>query len=131
MITATHVLLYSDDPTATRAFFRNVLRWPFVSDEGSGGDGGDDPSNWLVFRSGRGELGVHPTSGDGWSTSRHHELSLMCDDLETTMAELEGRGAEFDGPPRDEGFGTAVSVSVPGADAILLYQPRHRVAYGL
>ena len=27
MITAVHTLVYSDDPTATRAFFKDVLRW--------------------------------------------------------------------------------------------------------
>lgn len=62
---------------------------------------------------------------------RHHEISLMCDDLETTLAELQERGAEFEGAPKDQGFGIAVQVKVPGADAILLYQPKHRVAYGL
>ena len=131
MITSVHMLVYSDDPTATRAFFRDVLRWPFVSDEASGGDGGDDPSNWLIFRSGRSEVGVHPTSGEGWSTRRHTELSLMCDDIATTVAELRERGAVIQGEPQDRGFGIAVDVEVPGADSILLYEPKHRVAYGL
>ena len=132
MITAMHALLYSDDPTATRAFLKDVLRWPFVSDEGSEGDGGDDPSNWLIFRSGRSEVGVHPTSGhDGWSTTRHHQISLMCDDLAATTAELRERGAVINGEPEDRGFGVCVSLEVPGADPILLYQPKHRVAYGL
>jgi predicted enzyme related to lactoylglutathione lyase len=131
MITAMHALIYSDDPAATRAFLKDVLRWPYVSDEGSGGDGGDDPSNWLIFRSGRSEVGVHPTSGEGWSTPRHHAISLMCDDIEATAAELRERGAVIDGEPQDRGFGIAVDMQVPGADPIMLYQPRHRVAYGL
>jgi predicted enzyme related to lactoylglutathione lyase len=131
VITAVHALVYSDDPSATRAFFKDVLRWPFVSDAQASENGRDDPSNWLVFRSGRSELGVHPTSGQGYSMPRHHEISLMCDDLETTLAELQERGAEFEGAPKDQGFGIAVQVKVPGADAILLYQPKHRVAYGL
>ena len=131
MITSVHTLVYSDDPAATRSFFKDVLRWPFVSDEASGGDGGDDPSNWLIFRSGRSELGVHPTAGEGWSTSRHSELSLMCDDVVATVTELRGRGAVIEGEPVDRGFGLCVMVEVPGADPILLYQPKHRVAYGL
>jgi predicted enzyme related to lactoylglutathione lyase len=131
MITSVHMLVYSEDPAATRAFFRDVLRWPFVSDEASGGDGGDDPSNWLIFRSGRSELGVHPTSGEGWSTTRHTELSLMCDDIAATVAELRDRGAVIQGEPQDRGFGIAVDVEVPGADSIMLYEPKHRAAYGL
>jgi predicted enzyme related to lactoylglutathione lyase len=131
MITSVHMLVYSDDPSATRAFFKDVLRWPFVSDEASGGDGGDHPSNWLIFRSGRSELGVHPTSGEGWSTTRHTELSLMCDDIAATVAELRARGAVIHGEPQDRGFGIAVDVEVPGADSIMIYEPKHRVAYGL
>ena len=131
MITSVHALVYPDDPTATRAFLKDVLQWPFVSDEASGGDGGDDPSSWLIFRSGRSEVGVHPTSSGEWSAPRHHELSLMCDDLESTMTELRERGAVFAGEPQDRGFGIAVEVEVPGTDPVMLYEPRHRVAYGL
>jgi predicted enzyme related to lactoylglutathione lyase len=127
MITAMHALVYSDDATATRAFFRDVLRWPFVSDEGSR----SEADEWLIFRSGRSEVGVHPTGGEGWSTTRHHEISLMCDDISATVAELTGRGAVVQGEPEDRGFGLAVMVEVPGTDPIMLYQPKHRVAYGL
>ncbi|HEY8305744.1 MAG TPA: VOC family protein [Lapillicoccus sp.] len=126
MITAMHALVYSDDATATRAFFRDVLRWPFVSD-----DEGTEASDWLIFRSGRSEVGVHPTSGDGWSASRQHTISLLCDDLEATVVELRGRGAVIEGQPADRPFGLCVMVEVPGADPIMLYQPKHRLAYGL
>ena len=84
MITSVHTLVYSDDPPATRAFFRDVLQWPFVHDEGSSSEADD----WLIFRTGPSELGVHPTSGEGWSSSRHSELSLMCNDIAATVAEL-------------------------------------------
>ena len=40
MIKAAHTLIYSDDPEATRAFLRDVVRWPFVEDARSG-------SGWL------------------------------------------------------------------------------------
>ena len=136
MITSVHTLLYSDDPAATRAFLKDVLRWPFVSaGAGAGGPGGEEPADWLIFRSGRSEIGVHPTSGErggeAWSTPRHHELSLMCDDIGVTVTELRARGARFDGDPQDLGFGVGARLQVPGADAVLVYQPRHRVAYGL
>lgn len=138
MITAAHLLVYSDDPTATRAFFKDVLRWPFVS-EGSRGDGGvggegtggADPTEWLIFRTGPSELGVHPTSGESYSASRHHSVALMCDDLDATVAELTARGADVAGAAQEMGFGRGISLRVPGADDMLLYQPHHAVAYDL
>lgn len=121
MITAIHTLIYSDDPSATRAFLRDVVGWPFV----------EDGPGWLIFKTGASELGVHPTEGDGFATSRHHEVSLMCDDVEATRAELEGRGATFSTPIADRGFGLVTMLDVPGADPIMLYQPRHELAYTL
>jgi catechol 2,3-dioxygenase-like lactoylglutathione lyase family enzyme len=85
MITALHTLIYADDPMAARAFFRDVLQFPFM-DEGGG---------WLIFKSGPSELGVHPSSweheGQRGSTSQIFDVSLICDDLEQTMAELQAR----------------------------------------
>jgi hypothetical protein len=141
MITAIHTLVYSDDATATRAFFKDVLRWPFVSegergDAGTGsGTGGQDPAEWLIFSTGPSELGVHPTaSGDEdqpHPSRRHHSIALMCDDLDATVAELSGRGAEFEGQAQEMGFGRGVGLHVPGADDMLLYQPHHVTAYDL
>src|SRR5262245_523588 len=98
MITSIHTLIYSDDPAATRAFLRDVVGWPFV--EAAGPEPG-----WLIFGTGPSELGVHPTEGPGFSAPRHHEIALMCDDVETTRAELESRGATFVSPVEDQGFG--------------------------
>ena len=128
MIQAMHTLIYSDDAAATRAFFKDVLHWKFTEDDESGED-------WPIFRTGPSELGVHPTRGewDGeeYSSPRHHSVSLMCDDLEATVEDLRGRGAEFNGDAQDMGFGTGIMLRVPGADDILLYQPRHPTAYDL
>ena len=119
MITGVHTLVYSDDPDATRAFFRDILG--FLSVDTRGG--------WLIFRTGPSELGVHPTSGvhEGveYTSPRQHSISLMCDDLEATMAELSSKGARFTREVRDDGYGLTVDVAVPGADDILLFQPRY------
>ena len=142
MLTAVHTLVYSDDPAATRAFFADVLRWPFVSEGESGaagvgaaGTGGTDPAEWLIFRTGPSELGVHPTSGvhggTEWTAPRQHRLALMCDDLDATMAELADRGARFSGEPAELGFGRGVQLQVPGADDLLLYQAHHAIAHAL
>ena len=55
----------------------------------------------------------------------------MCDDIAATKAELEARGATFQGDIVDYGFGLAAHLEVPGADPIMVYQPRHREAYDL
>lgn len=132
MITAVHNLIYSDDAAATRAFFRDVLQWPFVADDGSTDDSAHSAEAWLIFRTGPSEVGVHPTSGpegSSWSSPRHHAMSLLCDDLRSTMDELASRGASFTDEPVDRGFGLCVMLAVPGADDIMLYEPRHTTAF--
>jgi catechol 2,3-dioxygenase-like lactoylglutathione lyase family enzyme len=126
MILACHTLIYSDDAEATRAFFRDVLGLASV-DAGTGDDG------WLIFRTGPSELGVHPTGPmhDGSTVPRHQSVSFIVDDLESTMAELRAKGAEFSSGPDDYGYGVVAMVRVPGADDVQLYQPRHRTAYGI
>jgi catechol 2,3-dioxygenase-like lactoylglutathione lyase family enzyme len=126
MITSIHTLIYSDDAEATRAFLRDVIGWPHVEDAGSG-------EGWLIFGTGPSEMGVHPThsewEGRIYESPRHHEIALMCDDIEATRAELEAKGAMFTEPVTDEGYGLVTRVAVPGADPIMIYEPRHTVAY--
>jgi predicted enzyme related to lactoylglutathione lyase len=126
MITSIHTLIYSDDPPATRAFLRDVVEWPCVRD-------GESEPPWLIFRSGPSEMGVHPThsvwEGRTYDSPRHHEISLMCDDLDTTMADLAAKGATFSGPTVEEDYGRIAMLEVPGTDPIMLYQPKHVIAY--
>ncbi|HYV60486.1 MAG TPA: hypothetical protein VFA62_10500, partial [Acidimicrobiia bacterium] len=68
------------------------------------------------------ELGVHPAD------TPSHELSLMCDDLEATVAELRGKGIEFRGEPENQGFGVVTTMVLPGGVEMLLYEPRHQTA---
>jgi predicted enzyme related to lactoylglutathione lyase len=128
MITSIHTLIYSDDAPATRAFLRDVVGWPWVEDAGS------EPG-WLIFGTGPSEMGVHPThstwEGREYSSPRQHQISLMCDDIEATRAELERKGATFGTPISDEGFGLITMMEVPGADPIMVYQPQHQTAYDL
>jgi predicted enzyme related to lactoylglutathione lyase len=126
MITAVHTLLYSDDPEATRAFLRDVLGWSSVQSP-------DSSPRWPIFTTGPSEMGVHPTSGgegaDAYSYPRHHSISLMCDDIKATKADLEAKGATFTTGIVDYGFGLAAHLEVPGAGDIMLYEPRHPTAY--
>jgi catechol 2,3-dioxygenase-like lactoylglutathione lyase family enzyme len=126
MILACHTLIYSEDADATRAFLRDVLGFPSV-------DAGTGDHNWLIFQTGASELGVHPTGPlrDGSTAPRHHAISFIVDDLESTISELQGKGAVFSSGPDDYGYGIVAMVKVPGADDLQLYQPRHQTAYGL
>jgi catechol 2,3-dioxygenase-like lactoylglutathione lyase family enzyme len=128
MILACHTLVYSDDAGATRAFFRDVLGFPHVE---AGPPGAEEGDGWLIFQTGPSELGVHPTAGEGYSSPRHHAISFIVDDLDSTMAELRDKGADFSSGPDDHGYGIVAMVQVPGADDVQLYQPRHTTAYAL
>lgn len=128
MIKALHTIIYSDDPEATRAFLRDVLGWPFVEEASA-------IPPWPVYKTGRSEMAVHPTRGvhEGreYSQPRHHSISLMCDNIEETVATLKERGADFAGEIQDRGFGLAIMLRVPGAGEMVLYQPQHPVAIDL
>ena len=122
MITAVHTLVYAEDADAARGFFRDILGWPHV----------DAHDGWLIFKTGPSELGVHPASGHNASNGgTHHEISLMCDDIEEAVAELEAKGARFRPGIEDRGFGRVALFEVPGAGEMMLYEPRHPVAYSL
>ena len=112
-ITGAHVLLYTPEADALRATLRDVLGWSHV-DAGGG---------WLIFALPPAELGVHPSDG-----STQHELSLLCDDVHETKAELAAKGVEFRGEPEDKGFGIGITMLLPGAVEVLLYEPRHPTA---
>ncbi|MET0326231.1 MAG: VOC family protein [Ilumatobacteraceae bacterium] len=118
MITAVHTLVFAEDPDRARAFFRDVLGWPHVDAHGG----------WLIFGTGPSELGVHPTEPGG---PMHHQISLMCDDIRATVAELEAKGVEFTQAVRDDGFGLTTMFVVPGGGEMVLYEPRHPPAYDL
>jgi catechol 2,3-dioxygenase-like lactoylglutathione lyase family enzyme len=117
MITGMHSIIYASDADAARAFLRDVLGLPYV----------DAHDGWLIFKQPPSELAVHPEP----DPTGRHELYLMCDDIDATMAELTARGVAFTAPVRQAGFGLLTSIQIPGAGEIGLYQPRHPTAYDL
>jgi predicted enzyme related to lactoylglutathione lyase len=110
VITGAHAIMFTRDAQRARAFLADVLALRSV-DAGGG---------WMIFALPPAELAAHPTDGDG-----HHELYLMCDDINTTVEELKQKGAEFTRPVTDEGWGLITSLAVPGGGELGLYQPRH------
>lgn len=126
MIIASHSLIYSDDALATRAFFRDVLQLPHVAEE-------RDP-DWLIFASGPSEFGIHPIAspqGEQWEKPGTHQLCFIVDDIDATKAELESRGASFEGDVIDDSFGRLAMLVIPGAGTAMLYQAAHETAYDL
>jgi hypothetical protein len=109
-ITGAHVLLYTSEAEALRAALRDALGWEHV-------DAGD---GWLIFALPPAELGVHPSNGE-----TTHELSLMCDDIEATVAELRSRQVEFIRDVSDQGWGLLSALKLPGGGELGLYEPKH------
>ncbi len=92
----------------------------------------DVHGGWLIFKQPPAELGIHRAGDPGSAApSGHHELYLMCDNVEETVADLTAKGVEFTSAVEDQGFGQLVRLRVPGAGEIGLYQPKHTTAYGL
>jgi predicted enzyme related to lactoylglutathione lyase len=114
-ITGVHTLLYTSEPDAVRAVLRDVFGWRFV-DEGGG---------WLIFALPPAEMGVHPAEGP---SGAHHQVSLMCDDITATVADLAARGVEVRGAPNDQGWGVTTTLVLPGGLEMMLYEPRHATA---
>ena len=117
-ITGAHMLLYTTEPEALRAMLRDVFGWKYV-DAGHG---------WLIFALPPAEMGVHPADGPTDQSGGRHQISLMCDDIRKTIAELRGKGVEVKGEPVDQGFGVTVMLGLPGGVEVMLYEPRYPVA---
>jgi catechol 2,3-dioxygenase-like lactoylglutathione lyase family enzyme len=125
MIFGTHVLIYTTDPEADRAFFRDVLDFRSV-DIGHG---------WIIFKLPPSELALHP--GDGQFAQRHagHMMPgalvyLMCDDLQATMAALAKKNVVCT-EVETENWGIRTTLKMPSGGEIGLYQPKHPTALDL
>ena len=115
MIFGAHVIVYSKDAVADRAFLRDVLGFASV-DAGHG---------WLIFALPPAEVAVHPAEEND-----RPELYLMCDDLRTEIASLAGKGVECT-EVQEARWGSIVKIRLPGGGEVGLYQPRHPTALNL
>jgi hypothetical protein len=109
MIKGAHVIIYSKDAEADRAFFCNVLRFPFA-DAGHG---------WLIFALPPAEIAVHPSDANDV-----HELYLMCDDVQVLVHEMRKHRIECS-PVEEETWGSITRVTLPGGGKLGIYQPKH------
>jgi catechol 2,3-dioxygenase-like lactoylglutathione lyase family enzyme len=109
VINGAHVIIYSKDADADRAFFKDVLKFNHV-DVGHG---------WLIFALPPAEVAVHPAE-----ENNRHELYFMCDDLEAEIAIFNKAGV-ICSPAETQRWGKSTRIKLPGGGELGLYQPRH------
>jgi catechol 2,3-dioxygenase-like lactoylglutathione lyase family enzyme len=109
MIFGAHVIVFSNDAAADRAFFQEVLGLSSV-DAGHG---------WLIFGLPPAELAVHPAEGES-----RHELYFMCTDLKAEIVALGARGVVCS-PVEEARWGSVTRIRLPGGGEVGLYQPNH------
>jgi catechol 2,3-dioxygenase-like lactoylglutathione lyase family enzyme len=115
MISGAHVIVYSKNAEADRAFFRDVLGFKSV-DAGHG---------WLIFALPPAEAAFHPTEENGG-----HEVYLMCDDLRAEIAALAKKKVQC-AEVEEARWGSITKLQLPGGGWIGLYQPKHPTALDL
>jgi hypothetical protein len=109
MIFGAHLVIFSKDAEADRAFFANILGFPSV-DVGQG---------WLIFALPPAEVSVHPNE-----TNAPHELYLMCKDLKAQISELKKKGVTCSRVQKT-GWGSFTGIRLPGGGKVSIYQPSH------
>jgi catechol 2,3-dioxygenase-like lactoylglutathione lyase family enzyme len=114
MIFGAHIVVYSKNAEADRAFFRDVLGLKSV-DAGHG---------WLIFPLPPAEVAFHR------SEEETRELYLMCDDLKAEMASLARKGVKCSNV-EEARWGSITKVELPGGGNVGLYQPKHPTALDL
>jgi catechol 2,3-dioxygenase-like lactoylglutathione lyase family enzyme len=111
MISGAHVVVYSKNAEADRAFFRDILGFKSV-DAGHG---------WLIFALPPTEAAFHPADNDT------HELYFLCDDLKTELASLTNKGVKCS-KVEEARWGSITKMRLPSGGNVGLYQPKHPTA---
>src|SRR6059058_4038201 len=110
MINGMHAIVFSPEAEKVRDFFADVIGLSSV-DAGGG---------WLIFALPPAELATHPTDAEP-----RHDLYLMCDEIRSTVRELEAAGVEVAEEVTEERWGLVTSLKIPGGGRLGLYEPRH------
>ena len=122
MFIGAHVLFYSRNPEADRAFFRDVLELRAI-DIGRG---------WLIFGLPPAEAAVHPVDGEFAQRHAGHEMMgalvyFMCADLNAAMQTLVAKQVTCT-KVETESWGVRTTIVLPSGGEVGLYQPTHRTA---
>ena len=129
MINGAHIVLYTTDPEADRAVFRDVLNFASV-DAGHG---------WLIFALPPAEAAFHDLDrheldkqdlnkqgvapNDAKQTA-HHELFLMCDDLAETLRDLKSKHVPVSAVS-EQRWGKLANLTLPSGSRLGIYEPKH------
>jgi len=108
VIYGTHLVVFSADADADRAFLADVLGFEHV-DAGGG---------WLIFRLPPAEVAVHPSDAPA------SEIYFMCDDLAAEMRALEAKGVQCSAV-EEARWGSITKVRLPGGGEVGIYEPKH------
>jgi len=144
MINGAHIVLYTTDAEADRAFFRDVLTFPSV-DAGHG---------WLIFALPPAEAAFHDLDKQSWdkqswdkqsrdkksldkksldekspeqndaNQNTRHELYLMCDDLAATLRDLKSKNVPVSATT-EQRWGSLATLTLPSGNKLGIYQPKH------
>jgi catechol 2,3-dioxygenase-like lactoylglutathione lyase family enzyme len=109
MINGTHIVIYTKDPEADRAFFRDVLELSSV-------DGGH---GWLIFAMPPLEAAFHDSEEND-----QHELFFMCDDIAATLKDLKSKKVKVS-DVSEQRWGKIAKFELPGGGKIGVYESRH------
>jgi hypothetical protein len=110
VIDGAHIIVYSKNAEADKAFFRDVLNFPHV----------DANSGWLIFKLPPSEVAVHPSDENDM-----HEFYLMTDDLDMELLALNKSGVACEAVSQ-QAWGRMTRIRLPGGGTLGLYQPRHQ-----
>jgi hypothetical protein len=97
MIDGAHIIIYSKDAEADKAFIKDVLKFKLP------------PS----------EVAVHPSDENDM-----HEFYLTTNDLDLEIAALKKAGVACE-EPSQQSWGRLTRIQLPGGGGLGLYQPRH------
>jgi catechol 2,3-dioxygenase-like lactoylglutathione lyase family enzyme len=109
VINGAHIVIYTKDPEADRAFFRDVLKFSSV-------DAGHD---WLIFAMPPLEAAFHDSENND-----QHELYLMCDDIAATLEDLKSKNVTVS-DVSERPWGKVATFTLPGGGKIGVYEPKH------
>src|SRR4051794_15967324 len=107
MINGAHVIIYSKNAEADKAFIRDVLKFSYV----------DAHQGWLIFKLPPAEVAIHPSDENDM-----HEFYLMTDDIDLEIRTLEKAGVHCEALAQ-QSWGRSTRIQLPGGGTLGLYQP--------
>lgn len=111
MINGSHVVIYTKDAEADRAFFRDVLKLSSV-DAGAG---------WLIFAMPPLEVAFHDSDKND-----RQELFFMCDNISETLKDLKSKKVEVS-DVNELRWGKLAMLTLPGGGKVGIYEPKHAI----